>query len=140
MKTNRFGALMLVMLAAIISWSTANAQSFTVKGIVTDAESGEAIIGCSVVIDGTRNGTATGTDGTRRQINRISKLPHGPFHSLSRVRAHSSSVVNHVRYGLNGDISRFGHVFNRYAAAHISPSHILSWHHHRLSTHDIPLS
>ena len=64
MKTNRFGALMLVMLAAIISWSTANAQSFTVKGIVTDAESGEAIIGCSVVIDGTRNGTATGTDGT----------------------------------------------------------------------------
>ena len=64
MKTNRFGALMLLMLAAIISWSTANAQSFTVKGIVTDAESGEAIIGCSVVIDGTRNGTTTGTDGT----------------------------------------------------------------------------
>ena len=60
MKTNRFGALMLLMLAAIISWSTANAQSFTVKGIVTDAESGEAIIGCSVVIDG----TTTGTDGT----------------------------------------------------------------------------
>ena len=55
---------MLLMLAAIISWSTANAQSFTVKGIITDAESGEAIIGCSVVIDGTRNGTTTGTDGT----------------------------------------------------------------------------
>lgn len=33
MKTNRFGALMLVMLAAIISWSTANAQFFTVKAL-----------------------------------------------------------------------------------------------------------
>lgn len=38
--------------------------AFHSKGIVTDAESGEAVAGCSVVINGTQNGTITGTDGT----------------------------------------------------------------------------
>lgn len=64
MKTNQFRALMLVLLMTVISWGAVGAQPFIVKGIVTDAESGEAVAGCSVVIDGIQNGTITGTDGT----------------------------------------------------------------------------
>ena len=64
MKTNQFRALMLILLMTVISWGAVSAQPFIVKGIVTDAESGEAVAGCSVVINGTQNGTITGTDGT----------------------------------------------------------------------------
>ena len=63
MKTNQFRALMLILLMTVISWGAVSAQPFIVKGIVTDAESGEAVPGCSVVIIGTQNGTITGTDG-----------------------------------------------------------------------------
>ena len=64
MKTNQFRALMLILLMTVISWGAVGAQPFIVKGIVTDAESGEAVPGCSVVINGTQNGTITGTDGS----------------------------------------------------------------------------
>lgn len=64
MKTNQFRALMLILLMTVISWGAVSAQPFIVKGIVTDAESGEAVTGCSVVINDTQNGTITGTDGT----------------------------------------------------------------------------
>lgn len=64
MKTNQFRALMLILLMTVISWGAVSAQPFIVKGIVTDAESGEAVAGCSVVINDTQNGTITGTDGT----------------------------------------------------------------------------
>lgn len=64
MKTNQFRALMLILLMTVISWGAVSAQPFIVKGIVTDAESGEAVAGCSVVINGTQNGTITGTDGS----------------------------------------------------------------------------
>lgn len=48
----------------VISWGAVSTQSFTVKGIVIDAESGGAMIGCSIVINGTRSGTIIGTNDT----------------------------------------------------------------------------
>ncbi|WP_256013386.1 SusC/RagA family TonB-linked outer membrane protein [Desertivirga xinjiangensis] len=39
------------------------AQNFRVQGTVTDAATGETLIGVSVVVKGTRTGTSTGVDG-----------------------------------------------------------------------------
>lgn len=63
MKTNRFRALMLVLLLAVVSLSMLNAQSITVNGIVTDASDGSALPGCSVQVKGTNRGTISGIDG-----------------------------------------------------------------------------
>ncbi len=43
--------------------NTAFAQNFTVKGKVTDATTGEGVVGASVIIKGTSNGTQTDANG-----------------------------------------------------------------------------
>lgn len=58
-------ALLLFMLIGVLSISTMYAQSGSVglvKGTVTDSN-GESIIGASVVVKGTANGTITNLDG-----------------------------------------------------------------------------
>jgi len=55
------GALILIQLCFAF---TVFAQNITVKGKVTDQESGEALPGVNVVVKGTTNGTITMADGT----------------------------------------------------------------------------
>ncbi|GAB4402842.1 MAG: TonB-dependent receptor [Microscillaceae bacterium] len=43
--------------------SVAFAQNGTIRGTITDAETGEALIGVTVVVEGTTNGAATDLDG-----------------------------------------------------------------------------
>ena len=43
--------------------TSAFAQTGGIKGIITDAETGETLIGATVLITGTSFGTATGIDG-----------------------------------------------------------------------------
>lgn len=52
----------IVLLAAFSLFSLAT-YAQTVKGIVVDAETNEPLIGASVVVDGTTNGTVTDVDG-----------------------------------------------------------------------------
>ena len=47
MKTNRLRATMFGLLVAIISLGNVNAETFIVKGKVTDAADGSGIIGCT---------------------------------------------------------------------------------------------
>ncbi|GHV56888.1 hypothetical protein FACS1894182_04410 [Bacteroidia bacterium] len=42
---------------------TGNAQSITVKGKVTDVDDGSPVVGCTVVVKGTNNGTVTDMNG-----------------------------------------------------------------------------
>lgn len=63
MKTNQFRAMMLVLLMAVISLGMVNAQVITVSGSVTDAKDGTPLVGCSVQIEGTANGTVTNVNG-----------------------------------------------------------------------------
>lgn len=63
MKTNRLRAMMLGLLVTIISLGTVNAETFIVKGKVTDATDGSGIIGCTVQVKGTTRGTMTNVDG-----------------------------------------------------------------------------
>lgn len=57
-----FVKTLLLVLSVFFFSFTSNAQS-TVSGVVTDGESGEALIGVSVVVKGTANGTTTDLDG-----------------------------------------------------------------------------
>lgn len=59
-----------------------SAQELTVKGTVTDAK-GEAIIGASVLVQGTTNGTITDFDG---------------IFNLSNVPSKSNLVISYIGY------------------------------------------
>lgn len=63
MKTNQLRAMMLGLLIAIVSLGSMSAETFIVKGKVTDAADGTGIIGCSVQVKGTNRGTLTNVDG-----------------------------------------------------------------------------
>ena len=63
MKTNRLRATMFGLLVAIISLGNVNAETFIVKGKVTDAAAGSGIIGCTVQVKGTTRSTITNVDG-----------------------------------------------------------------------------
>jgi outer membrane receptor protein involved in Fe transport len=54
---------LFIALFIILTSSTAFAQTGGIKGIITDAETGETLIGATVLITGTSYGTATGIDG-----------------------------------------------------------------------------
>lgn len=62
MKTNLFKVVMIALLTVAGTLETLNAQSFVVKGTVTD-EQNEEIIGCNIVIKGTNRSTLTDIDG-----------------------------------------------------------------------------
>ena len=54
----------IITLATLSTLSlSAQAQSITVKGLVTDAETGEPIVGASILIKNTKRGTISGIDG-----------------------------------------------------------------------------
>ncbi|MBD3591640.1 VWA domain-containing protein [Bacteroides sp. GM023] len=63
MKTSQFRAMMLVLLMAVVSLGTVSAQTITVMGTVTEEETGNPVIGCSVLVKGTTNGVITNMDG-----------------------------------------------------------------------------
>ena len=57
------------LLAVILSVTQVLAQNRTVSGVVTDAETGEPLIGVSVVVKGTTNGAVTDIDGKYKISN-----------------------------------------------------------------------
>ena len=52
-----------ILIALLLTTTAIYAQKIHVKGYVLDAETGEPIVGASVIIKGTRTGTVTGIDG-----------------------------------------------------------------------------
>ena len=63
MKTSQFRAMMLVLLMAVVSLGRVSAQAITVTGTVTEEETGNPVIGCSVLVKGTTSGVITNMDG-----------------------------------------------------------------------------
>ena len=47
-----------------LSWSTISAQTLSLTGTVLDGESGDALIGATVLAEGTTQGASAGVDGT----------------------------------------------------------------------------
>ncbi len=76
----RFGrlALALFVLAGLVGLQHAHAQTATVRGFVTDAANGEALLGVNVVLEnagGDLRGAATDADG----IYSITRIPPGRY-------------------------------------------------------------
>jgi TonB-linked SusC/RagA family outer membrane protein len=69
-----FKKLYLLMLALVVS-ASAYAQSGTLKGKVTDAETGEALIGATVYIQSIQKGAQTDIDG----MYAINNIPAGSY-------------------------------------------------------------
>lgn len=63
MKTKQFRAMMLTVMLVITTLSAAWAQTFVVKGIVTDDSDGSPLIGCNISVKGTSRGTITDLNG-----------------------------------------------------------------------------
>ena len=60
---NRQSTYLLILLTLLFAASTAHAQSGQLSGKVTDAKTGEPLIGVNVVLDGTTIGASTDIDG-----------------------------------------------------------------------------
>lgn len=63
MKANQFRAMMLILLMAVVSLGRVHGQTLTVTGVVTSAEDGTPIVGCTVRIEGSRKATTTNISG-----------------------------------------------------------------------------
>ena len=63
MKTNYWITVIAALLIAIVSAGLISAQSITVTGKVIDADDGSELVGVSVYVKGTNNGTTTNVDG-----------------------------------------------------------------------------
>lgn len=59
--TTKLFALLLLLICA--GWTTARAQSFEVRGTVTDQSDGSPLPGVNILIKGTSRGTSTNVDG-----------------------------------------------------------------------------
>lgn len=71
--------LILFLVLAGMLTTTPVAGQAALRGTITDAETGDPLIGANIVVDGTVNGTTTGIDGTFELV-----LPH-PLPLLLRV-------------------------------------------------------
>jgi len=54
---------LFISLLSIVLFSFSSLAQTTVSGTITDAESGETLIGANVLIEGTTEGTVTDIDG-----------------------------------------------------------------------------
>ena len=78
-----FKVLPLFMICSLLSFSMM-AQTISVRGIVTEALTGDPIIGANVLVKGTTNGTITGLDGDFQ---------------LSNVPSNGTLVFSYLGYG-----------------------------------------
>ncbi|MCB0640944.1 MAG: carboxypeptidase-like regulatory domain-containing protein, partial [Phaeodactylibacter sp.] len=63
LKFDRLSTHLLLLLAILLMGTAAYSQR-TITGVVTDAESGEPLIGANILVIGTATGTSTDIDGT----------------------------------------------------------------------------
>ena len=83
-KRKRFSVFGMLLLAClVISMNTAIAQTLSITGKVTDKLTKEGIIGASILVEGTTNGTITDFDGN---------------FSLSNVPADGKLAVSYIGY------------------------------------------
>ena len=85
----------LIFIITLFAFSM-NAQ-VTVTGIVTDASSGESLIGVNVIVDGTSQGTITGIDGDYSIATEAGKtlvFSYTGFESVSQIVSRDGGTMN----------------------------------------------
>ncbi|HMQ90550.1 MAG TPA: carboxypeptidase-like regulatory domain-containing protein, partial [Flavilitoribacter sp.] len=79
----------LFLFLLILSTSSLFSQTGNIKGVVTDAKSGETLIGCNVLIQGTDKGTITDFDGNYE----IPEVPTGDYNLVISYVSYENQIV-----------------------------------------------
>lgn len=79
----------LFLFLLILSTSSLFSQTGSIKGVVTDAKSGETLIGCNVLIQGTDKGTITDFDGNYE----IPEVPTGDYNLVISYVSYENQIV-----------------------------------------------
>lgn len=85
-------ALLLVLCLLSFGASVSMAQTGTIKGKVTDRQTGETLPGATVVVEGTAHGAAVDADGNYS----IESVPTGPYKLTARFISYQSETVDLV--------------------------------------------
>ena len=92
MKNSRFHSSYLTLAVLIIAGIALAANTGTVNGRVTDRKTGEALIGASVIVDGTELGNATDLNGQYQIIN----IPPGKYNMTASYTGYNDQRVTDV--------------------------------------------
>lgn len=82
----------LLTLASIVAFISLSAQTGTIRGKVTDAETGESLIGASVYISGTSIGASADLDGNFS----IEKVNPGSYDLVCKFISYASDTIPNV--------------------------------------------
>jgi hypothetical protein len=74
-----------------------NAQTGKISGKIVDAETGEAVIGCNVIVEGTNIGAAADING----IYTITNIPNGVYNLVFSSIGYSKKTVTNVEVKSN---------------------------------------
>ncbi|MDZ7765537.1 MAG: carboxypeptidase-like regulatory domain-containing protein [Melioribacteraceae bacterium] len=85
--------LIHTILIILISTAAIFAQTGKITGKIVDAETGEAVIGCNVLIDGTTMGAAAGIEGTYS----IKNVPAGTYDLVFSSVGYTKKTVTDVK-------------------------------------------
>jgi TonB-linked SusC/RagA family outer membrane protein len=88
---------LLFCFLAVLSFVSLSAQNLTVSGTVTEKDSGQPVIGASVIVKGSTIGTTTNSDGTFT----LSRVPNGSTLEFSSIGYKTVEVAVEGRSVIN---------------------------------------
>jgi hypothetical protein len=91
------GSLALCLVSSLFLAGAAFAQSGTISGTVTDAETGETLIGVNILIEGTTQGAVTNTEGYYVLLN----VSPGTHMLRASYVGFSTQVIENVRVNID---------------------------------------
>lgn len=94
---NMYRKLLLVALLAILLPTLVFGQSGKLRGLVTDKETGEPLIGANVVIEGTGMGTASDMNGSYLVL----AVPPGVYTVMATYIGYQTETIQNIRVSSN---------------------------------------
>ncbi len=88
---------LLLLLILLLFTSISHSQTGKINGVVRDAETGEALIGANVIIEGTSQGAATNVDG----YYVITSVPPRTYTLRASMVGYAPQVIEDVRVNIN---------------------------------------
>jgi len=96
-RYNRITYVLLGLLAVMLVSEAARSANGKIAGKVTDKKTGEALVGCNVVIEGTSMGAATNLDGDYTILN----VPPGVYTLTVSLVGYVPTKIRDVRVSID---------------------------------------
>ncbi|MEN8193607.1 MAG: TonB-dependent receptor [Bacteroidota bacterium] len=101
MNTKNILQIVIVLVSLLIPSLLFSQTTGKISGTITDAETGDPLIGVNVLIEGTHMGAATGGDGSFFIIN----VPPGTYSVKARMVGYGTVVFNDVVVSVNRTVN-----------------------------------